>query len=337
MTRRERTTGLPRPRPRTSNRERRRVAGVPVDETQIRLGILGAVSLLLLVVVGMFAYRWYDNTYARPHRTVLQVADQKFSLGYYADRLIQYVQSVSQSGTGLVVAEQALLSQLETEALTELIAGDKGVTVNDTDITNEIANGLGVPVGGSGSSFDTLYRQRLASLKMSDGNYRRETAAFVYRSKLIDAYKQEIGASGETVTLRKIVSASKTDSDALLARLKAGEDFGTLAQTESTDIASRQQNGLQDPEPPTLLPDNIKTAIEGKSESAEVLGPTEVAGSYFLFIIDKRDPAGTISDTQAGQMAEIRLADDLKTKRSTTPIKRNLSPSDIKWAEKNAG
>jgi parvulin-like peptidyl-prolyl isomerase len=337
MTRRERTTGLPRPRPRTTTRVRRPIAVIPLNEEQLRLAILGALSLLLVFVTGWFGKTWYHETYGRSPKTILQVADQKYSLGYYADRLIQYVQSVSQSGTGLVVAEQALLSQLETEALTELIAGDQGVTVNDTDITNEIANGLGVPVGGSGSSFDTLYRQRLASLKMSDGNYRRETAAFVYRSKLIDAYKQEIGASGETVTLRKIVSASKGDSDALLARLKAGEDFGTLAQTESTDIASRQQNGLQDPEPPALLPDNIKAAIEGKSASPEVLGPTEVAGSYFLFIIDKRDPAGTISDTQAGQMAEIRLADDLKTKRSTTPIKHNLSPSDIKWAEKNAG
>lgn len=336
MARRERTTGLPRPRPRTTTRERRRIAGVPVDDTQVRLGILGTAALLLLVVVGLFAYRWYDNTYARPHRTILQVAGEKYSLGYYADRLIQYVQSVSQSGTGLVVAEQALLNQLETEGLTELIAKDKGITVNDTDITNEIATGLGVPVGGSGSSFDTLYRQRLASLKMSDGNYRRLTEASVYRSKLIDAYKQEIGSTGETVTIRKIVSATKEDSDALLARLKAGEDFGTIAQTESTDLASRQQNGLQDPEPPALLPDNIKTAIEGKSAGPDIIGPTEVAGSYFLFTIEKRDPAGTISDTQAGQMAELRLTDDLKTKRTTTTIKRNLSPSDIAWAEKNA-
>jgi parvulin-like peptidyl-prolyl isomerase len=336
MARRERTTGLPRPRPRTRTRERRRVAGVPVDETQIRLGILGAAALLLLLVLGMFVYRWYDNTYARPHRTVLRVADEKFSLGYYADRLIQYVQAVSQSGVGLPVAEQQLVTQLETEALTELVARDKGVTVNDTDITNDIANGLGVPVGGSGSSFDTLYRQRLASLKMSDGNYRRLTEAAVYRDKLIEAYKTEIGTAGETVTIRKIVVQTKEAADALLVRINAGEDFGTIAQTESADLASRQQDGLQAPEPPVLLPENIRTAIDGKSAGPDVFGPTEVSGSYWLFKIDKRDPAGTISDTQAGQMADLRLADDLKAKRATTTIKRSLSSSDIKWAEDNA-
>lgn len=336
MARRERTTGLPRPRPRPASSQERKVAGVALNEQTTRIAILGGAALLLLFVLGLLGWRWYDQNYRLPDKVILQVGEEKFPLKYYADRLFPYAQSQSGTGVSLGVAEQALLGVLEEEALVRLIGHEKGITVTDQDITNEIAAQLGVPVGGSGSSFDTLYRQRLKSLTMSDANYRRQVEAQVYRTRLIDAYKAEMGETGEMVTLRTVSLATKEEADAVLERIKAGEDMGTVAQTTSNDLTSRQKDGVMDPEPPRLLPENVRNAIEGKQAGAELFGPVEVANNFWVFRIEKRDPEATPSDTQKNQLAELMLEDDLKAKRASVTIRRDLSASDIKWAEKNA-
>lgn len=312
------------------------MAGVAVTEQTTRIAILGGAAVLLVLVLGLLGWRWYDQNYRVPDKVILQVGEEKFTLRYYADRLFPYAQAQAGQGVNLGLAEQALVGVLENEALVRLIAQEKGITVTDQDITAEIAAQLGVPVGGAGSSFDTLYRQRLASLTMSDGNYRRQVEAQVYRTRLIDAYKAEMGETGELVTLRAISLSTKEEADAVAGRINAGEDMGTLAQTLSNDLTSRQKDGVLEPEPPLLYPESVRELIEGKDAGAELFGPVEVGGNFWVFRIEKRDLEATPSDTQKNQMAELTLQDDLKAKRAAVTIRRNLTTSDLKWAEQNA-
>jgi parvulin-like peptidyl-prolyl isomerase len=336
MARRDRTTGLPRPRARQGSHQERKVAGLTVNEQNTRIAILGGAAVLLVLVLALLGWRWYDQNYRVPEKVILRVGEEQFKLQYYADRLFPYAQAQAGSGVSLGLAEQALMGVLEDEALVALIARDKGITVTEQDITNEIAAQLGVPVGGAGSSFDTLYRQRLKSLTMSDGNYRRQIEAQVYRTRLIDAYKAEMGETGEMVTLRAISVPTKEEAEAVLERIKGGEDMGTVAQTTSNDLTSRQKDGVLDPEPPRLYPESVRTAIEGKEAGPELFGPIEVATNFWVFRIEKRDPEVTPSDTQKNQLADLMLDDDLAAKRLTVTVQRSLNASDITWAEKNA-
>jgi len=336
MARRDRTTGLPRPRVRQASHPERTVAGIALNDQTTRFAILGGAAFLLVLVLGLMGWRWYDQNYRIPDRVVLQVGEEKFDLSYYADRLFPYAQTQVQAGVNLQLAEQALLGVLEEEAIVTALAKEKGITVSDQDITNEVAAQLGVPVGGAGSSFDTLYRQRLKSLTMSDDHYRREIEATVYRQRLLDAYKAEMGETGEMVTLRSVILQTKEDADAVTERIKAGEDMGTVAQTESADLDSRQRDGVMEPEPPALLPEAIRTAIEGKEAGTELFGPVEAAGYFWVFRIEKRDPHATPSDTQKSQMADLKLDEEIAAKRASVTIKRTLSNSSLEWAEKNA-
>lgn len=338
MARRERTTGLPRPRPRAHTRSAGRVGGL--TERQLRFGLLSFAAVLFVAVVGLFGYRLINEAYLRDDKTILSVGDEKFSLGYYADRLVQYYQATQETGTTLQLAELGLVSQLETEAMTRIIAEERGITVSSEEVTAAIADGLGVPVGGSGSSFDTLYRQRLNTLNMSDKNYRRLTEGSVYRTKLIDAYKAEIGDKAELVTLRLVVVSTKEAADAILARAQAGEDLGAIAQAESTDLQTRQKDGVTTAEPETLLPEAIRTATAGKPAGSELFGPVQIEANFWVYKIEQRDPEGELTDTQRDQLAEKRLADDLAARRAALStageIDRDLSASDLRWAEKNA-
>jgi len=332
MARRERTTGLPRARgPKPAK------AAPRFGEREQRLTALGLIGLLIVVLLGMFGWRYYDDHFRLPHKTVLSVAGQKYSLQYYSDRLFLAATQQQGSGTNISILQQTVLTDLENEAVIIALAKEKGITVSDEEITNEVANQLGVPVGGAGSSFDTLYRQRLKSVKMSDSAYRRYTEAQVYQQKLSTAFQEQTGDKTEMITLRTVVSASQEQANTVLALAKTNADFGSIAQTESTDLASRQKDGLMDPEPARLLPDAIRTAITDKTAGAEILGPVQVQTNWWVFKIESRDPDGTLSETQKSQLAGLLVQDAVKERRASVKIDTNISSSDYKWANDHAG
>ena len=332
MARRERTTGLPRARgPKPTK------AAARFGEREQRLAALGVLGLLILVLLGLFGWRYYDENFRLPHKTVLSVDGQKYSLQYYSDRLFLAATQQSGSGTNISILQQTVLTDLENEAVIIELAKEKGITVSEEDITNEIANQLGVPAGGAGSSFDTLYRQRLKSVKMSDSAYRRYTEAQVYQQKLSQSFKDQTGDKTEMITLRTVVSASQETANTVLALAKTNADFGSISQTQSTDLASRQKDGVMDPEPARLLPDNIRAAIADKPAGDEILGPVQVETNWWVFKIEARDPQGTLSETQKSQLADLLVKDAVKERRATAKIERDINSSDYKWANDNAG
>lgn len=335
MARRERTTALPRrhERPGVSHGGRR-FLGVNWDLRHIQLAILGFAGALLLLVAGLGAWSWYNERYVRPNDTILTVADTDVSLRYYTDRLRPWLEQNATSGISASLLEQQLLVKLEDEQLMILVAEDRGITITDDDITAAIAEDLGVEVGGDGSPFDNLYRQRLKSVAMSEGNYRRLVRAQVANDRVKEQVIADIGDTGEFVTLRTVVLDSEEKATEIRGRIAAGEDMGTIAQTESLDLTSRQVDGLMVPDPPGLMPDAIRTAIEGKPEG-EIFDPVQVGDNWWVFKIEKREPSSPYSDTNKSQLADIELERMLDEKRAATEIRRSLGADDIAWAEEH--
>jgi parvulin-like peptidyl-prolyl isomerase len=263
------------------------------------------------------------------------VAGQEVSLRYYSDRLRSFAQENANSGLGLDLLEQSLLTKLEDEELTLLIAGERGITITDEDIEAAIAEDLGVEVGGDGSSFDNLYRERLKSTGMSDGNYRRLVRAQVADERIKEQLAADVGDTGELVTLRTVVLNSEETAKAIRTRIAEGEDIGTLAQTESLDLTSRQSDGIMAAEPAALLPEGVRNAIADRPEG-EVLDPVQVDQTWWVFKIEKRDPAATLTDTQKQQLIQIEFDRLLSAKRTATEIERSLDAEDLEWAEDHA-
>ncbi len=337
MARRDRTTGLPRPKVRETTAKAGGFSDRLRDEGTLRIALIGGAAVLLVFVLGLIGWRWYDQTFRVPEKVIIRVGeDHEYKLKYYADRLYPYVQTVAQTGTSVAIAEQQLLRILEDEALVRILAAERGITVSDEEITTEIAAQLGVSAGGAGSSFDTLYRQRLQTVAMSNENYREWTESQVYADKLTDALIAELGETTEMVTLRAVVSASEEDALAIKERIEGGEDMGTVAQTESTDLTSRQKDGLFDPEPPQLLPESIQEAIDGVEAGTTLIGPIQVQNNWWVFRVEERDPDATPSETQKNQLGAILLEEAAAEKRTQVTITRNVSADDLRWAEQNA-
>lgn len=335
MARRERTTGLPRrTRTRAVHTESRRIAGITWNEQATRFAILGAILLLALGVLGAFAYRVYANNIGRPNTTVLNVDGDKSSLRYYADRLGPFAFANRNTGASLAAMEEDLLNKLEREALTIRLARESNIDLSDKAVLQAVANQLQVPTGGA--AFDGIYKAELDRQNISDSTFRRLKRAELADTRLLDNVKAELGTAGEQYTLRTIVTASKEEADALVTRLKAGEEFGTVAQTASKDLTSRQRDGLMLPEPIELLPANIQAAVKDKPAGSELLGPTQVGTDWWIFKVERKDSAD-YSDAQKEQLARVRVDARIKAKRdelvANRKIKRDLSAASLDWAQ----
>jgi parvulin-like peptidyl-prolyl isomerase len=297
--------------------------------------MLSGVVALLVLVVGVFAWRQYDERYAKPNEVVLSVADSDVKLSYYADRLASFVQANQSSGLSLALLEQSLLTKLEEEELTIQLAQDRGISINDDDISQSIAAELGVPVGGDGSAYDNLYRQRLKATNMSSANYRRMVKAQVADKRIREQLANDVGKTGEMITLRTVVLDTEDKAKAILDRVNRAKTWA-IAQTESLDLTSRQSDGIMQPEPTALLPEALQTAIEGKSEG-QIGDVVQIANNWWVFKLEKRDSAGTYADAQQQQLADQKFTDLIAQKRASTTIDKSLDPSDIDWAVSHAG
>ena len=291
--------------------------------------ILGLGGVLLVGIIFALLASVYHNKWGHSRETVVSVGDQRFSLGYYANRLKQV--ALANPSESLGITEQTLLRKLEEEGLAIILAREKGVDLSRPAVNAAIAQKLGVPVGGNGSPYDTALRARIASLKTTEGYFRLLTTAETADARLAQLLTAEVGDSGEGTTLRIVALASKETAAVILRRIQAGEDMGTVAQTESAHLQSKSQDGLLDPEPTALLSAPISAAIAGKG-TGELLGPVEVSGQWWLIRVEKRDPALVYTVQQKTQLADKKVAEAITAKRSTVKVKRDIDSGDIAWA-----
>jgi hypothetical protein len=308
------------------------VLGVPVTEGFARFAILGGVGILLLLVLGLLGYRWYDDNIGKPREVVLRVDNQTFTLGYFTDRLGAFALANRNLTRGFL--EPALLTKLEEEAVMEKIARDRGHDLSDEAVTLFIADELGVAPGGSGTPFDTLYRQRLRQTGLSDSDFRRLSRAGLAESLLMEDIREEIGDTGETLRLRVVLVDSEETAAQIIERIEGGEDMGTIAQTESDDLESRQQDGLLPPTPRRLLPENVRSALESAGEGT-LLEPVQVQSFWWVIRLETIEPEGTLTPGNKEQLADLALRDLIEETKAGMEIRRSLSDTQVSWAYRN--
>jgi parvulin-like peptidyl-prolyl isomerase len=137
------------------------------------------------------------------------------------------------------------------------------------------------------------------------------------------------------VTLRVVSVADEETAAEILQRIQGGEDMGTIAQTESLDLESRQQDGLTQPTPIELYAEAVQEEITDQPEET-LIEPFEVGNNWWVARIERAQEDGTYSDTQRDRLAEVDLAALIDETRDTLDIEQSLSNSDIEWAYRHA-
>lgn len=101
------------------------------------------------------------------------------------------------------------------------------------------------PVDANG--YQTLLKERLDGLKkdtgMDEAAYQRLIETSLLRDKLMEEITKDMKPTQEQVWARHILVATKEEAQSVIDKLKAGEDFATLAASLSTDTGSKDKGG----------------------------------------------------------------------------------------------
>ena len=133
--------------------------------------------------------------------------------------------------------QDGVLTSLIEQALIMQGAQRLGIAVSDAEVDAEVAANR--QLAGS----DEAWANWLVINGFDEAAFRASVAEALLTARVRDAVTAAQQGEMPVVHARHIVVRSEADATALLQRLNAGEDFGTLAQAESIDESSGRQGG----------------------------------------------------------------------------------------------
>lgn len=149
--------------------------------------------------------------------------------------LADFEREVARAGDA-ATPEQVLDAMIET-VLLDQAAVDAGISISE-DQLDEIIQADIEAVGGR-----EVFEQRLASNDMTEEEYREQVRANLVAQRVQMELSGEMPDTVEHVHARHILVATQEEAEAILAQLREGADFATLAQTYSLDVSTRDGGG----------------------------------------------------------------------------------------------
>ncbi len=229
-------------------RRRTRTSSFRFGKSAILVGLA-----LLLVIAAIPAYNYY-RTFVEPlQEVIVKVNDTQFTLADYIKRL-RYLEQES-ALTGLNVDYSVdpfrLLQDFQRTELIKQASPREGITVNDEEIHQELRERLGaVPKEGEQiteeeleRSFQEIYKQRLAQLKLSDAEYRDIIRELVRKDKLRDHLSDRVPTVAEHVRVLALKVEDPPAIEAVLERLEQGEEWGVICREVCIDSDLQNKRG----------------------------------------------------------------------------------------------
>lgn len=208
---------------------------------------------VLLLIVGVAGFGYYDVYVAPLKQPVVRVNDTVFTMADYLERL-RYLEAENQiygRKTDYSVDPFQLLDDFRDSELIREGSPRMGATVTDAEITQALKERLdALPKEGEQATdeevnrrFQELYKQRLSQVNLSDAKYRQVVTEYVRKDKLREILSVRVPAVAEQVHVLAIKLADDQGVQDVKKRLAAGEDFGAVAKDASKDDGSKDSRG----------------------------------------------------------------------------------------------
>jgi foldase protein PrsA len=138
---------------------------------------------------------------------------------------------------GDAVTRQEVMDAMIETVLLEQIAVSSGVTVTQGEL-DEIVEADIEAVGGR-----EVFEERLATNGMTEQEYREQVRSNLVAQQVQMQQPAQLPETAEHVHARHILVATPEEAEAILAQLREGADFATLAKTFSMDVSTRDRGG----------------------------------------------------------------------------------------------
>ncbi len=131
----------------------------------------------------------------------------------------------------------SILDQMIAEVLIEQAAAIQNVKVSDADVETEVQQDIAL-AGGKDK-----WQQWLAANHLTEADNRQQVKDALITNKMRDIVTAGVGNTAEEVHARHILVSTEATANEVLAKLKSGTDFATLAAQYSQDTSTRDTGG----------------------------------------------------------------------------------------------
>jgi len=237
---------------------RRQRARLNLDpEQSTRLMLVGAVIGIVALALGIIGFGYWYSVIKPRNRTVLQVDDVKVSYAAMKRRMeYEALQNTAylRSQATLEALPPAVVRTLTNEIIVDLKAeSDLGVTATDEEFTQKLNSSLGLGSSGDSKAFADALKKQLQSTGLTDSEYRRKVRVELLTTKLNTKFTSELPASAMQAKVDVIETETETAAQAAADRVKAGEDWATVAKAVSIESGVATTGGIHDYAPQGTL------------------------------------------------------------------------------------
>jgi peptidyl-prolyl cis-trans isomerase C len=271
-----------------------------------------AVSLSVTVTANNTA----PQTGANGEAIVARVNGDVITMTEYQRALARRQQEVNAADPSTL--QNDVLDQLIENILVRQGAAAQNISVSDQDVQTELK--ANIDTAGS----DSAWQQWLTTNLFTQDEFIQSLRVSLINNQVLDRLTQDLAGPVPQVHARHILVGSESDANALLARLKAGEDFVTLAKTFSKDDTTREQGGdlgwfTQDE---LLAPELAKAAFALKP--GEIGGPVSTQLGFHVIQTLEFENRPIDSDDRRVYIAQVRFENWLHSLTNQAKIERYL-------------
>jgi parvulin-like peptidyl-prolyl isomerase len=225
-------------------------------ESRNRVMLIAGISGIVVIALALIAVGYYIDRVQPRGETVFTVGDRKFSYAYLEDRVDAANAEGRFNTSDLTTSIALIVSDIQNEELTRLIAREDGLTVTSEELDAGIRDDLGLSPEADHNIVASVLRSHLQDLGLSLGRFEEIVEAGVLQREIQDQISANLPAEMEQVNLSLIFT--ETDGSAATARQRIadGEAFEDVA-AELSQHSSAADGGMLGWTPRELVPEAI--------------------------------------------------------------------------------
>jgi parvulin-like peptidyl-prolyl isomerase len=291
-------------------------------ESRNRVLLIGGLVVIVLFAITLAAVGYYVDRIAPRGDTVFSVGDREFSYDYLEDRVNAFNAEGLLNTNNLALGIAQVVSDIQNEELTRLIAKEEGVTLSEEEFDLAMREDVGVGEDAPRNTFATALRSRLQQIGLSLGRYEEMIEAAALEQKLRDRIAEDIPAEMEMVDLNVILAETDAAASSARQRILDGEEFATVAQEVSIH-STASQGGEVGWTPAELLVADLAEAAFAQ-EVGELSEVIETETGFYIILVEGKETR-EVGELVRNALISTRFGDRLEAASETYELENVLT------------
>jgi len=297
-------------------------------EQSSRFLLIGAVVLIFVIAAGLIGFGYYQTVIKPRNRTVLEADGVTVSYAAMKRRMgYEYFQNTNYQKQPGVLPEASYIALLDEITVTTRAESDLHITVTPDEYDQKLRTRVGVATDATQPQFADALRRQLDVTGLHEDEYRRVVRAELLVSKMKDKFKADLPANVAQSRIQVMALNTQDAATQALARVKAGEDWATVAKEVSGEVDVQTTGGVHDYGPEGTFNPAYDSWVAA-AKVGDISDPLQsTAGQFFIAqVLDRQDKP--VAEDQKPKLATKAYNDWLNAQQAQMTIVRNWTPTD---------